>query len=314
MRKKKPSKLHSLLSISAYAAISIIWGTTYYAIFAALKGGIPPFILGTIRYALAGLLILIISIIRKDAKFESKFILSHLLVGIVMMGGGQAIIFWAQQYIASGYAAVLEASLPLWFVVLDGRTRAALLRSKMIVAGLLIGFLGILLLFFNQLRIDRPANSTMAIFGAATMIAACIFWALASLYSVRKYQGIPLLAGLVWQIFGGLIFCLVTSSILGEWQPFELSRVATRAWIGVGYLAVAGSVVALMAYYWLLRQWPSAVVGTYAYINPVIAVIIGYFVANEKFGIYQFFGMIAVLLAAWMVNTGRGRLDIKESK
>jgi drug/metabolite transporter (DMT)-like permease len=208
----------------------------------------------------------------------------------------------------------LEASLPLWFVVLDSRTRGSMFRNKMIVAGLLLGFLGILLLFFNQLRTDGRDTGTMAIFGALAVIASCIFWALASLYNVRKFHDTPLLAGLVWQISGGLVFCLITSGILGEWKKFEPVSVTRQAWLGVGYLAVAGSVIALMSYNWLLRQWPSAVVGTYAYINPVIAVIIGYFVANEAFGIFEFSGMVAILFAAWMVNKGRARINWEKER
>jgi len=303
----------SWLARLAYAAICIIWGTTYYAIFAALQGGLPPFVLGAMRYALAGLLILIISMVRKEAQFNRGFICSHLLIGIVMMGGGQAIIFWAQQYIASGYAAILEASLPLWFVVLDGRIRATLFRNKMIVAGLILGFLGILLLFFNHLGAGARGIGTMAIIGALVVIASCIFWALASLYTVKKFHDTPLLAGLVWQIFGGLIFCLIMSGILSEWKQFEPVRVTARAWQGAGYLAIAGSVIALMAYHWLLKQWPSAVVGTYAYINPVVAVVIGYFAANEELGVFEFSGMIAILFAAWMVNKGREQLAANEA-
>lgn len=294
---------HRTKEITAYAAICIIWGTTYFAILTGLKEGFQPFIMGSTRFFIAAVLFLMIGLFTKRMDFTLKFISQNMLLGVV--GGGQGLIFWAQQHISSGYAAILEASLPLWFIILDGTNRAHYLKNKKIIGGLLLGFTGIVLLFLKEIGHFSSTQSVFTIYGVIAVIASCICWVAASLYYARHFKDSTLVSGLTWQLFGGMFCCFVIAGLIGEFSVENILPVNQKAWISVIYLAIAGSVCAFLSYHWLLGQWPSAVVGTYAYINPVIAVMLGYFAASEKIIFNQLIGMGFILIAAFIVNKNR---------
>ncbi len=302
------NKTPNNFAILCYLAICIIWGTTYYAISLALQHGIPPFMLGVLRFFLAGFLIVFIGFFKQQLVFKAEIILPNLLIGALMMGGGQGLIFWAQQHIASGYASIIEASLPLWFVLLDNHERKNYLNNNKIITGLVIGFIGILLLFITQLM-PGSFHNNMAFLGVVASFLSCICWVVASLHYKKRFPATPLMATIGWQLFGGMICCLLLSILTKEIAGFSISKIVTNAWICVFYLAVAGSVVAFMAYQYLLRHWAPAIVGTYAYINPLIAVLIGHFVAAEIVNVYQLAGMMTILAAAYLINKGRQDLS-----
>ncbi len=296
---------YKIKEIVAYAAICIIWGTTYFAIMTGLKEGFQPFIMGSTRFVIAAFIFLFIGLLTKRMNFNLKFIFQNMLLGIVMMGGGQGLIFWAQQYISSGYAAILEASLPLWFVVLDGANRGQYLKNNKIIGGLILGFIGIVLLFFKEMGHFSSSQSVNTLYGASAVIASCICWVAASLYYARHFRNSALISGLSWQLIGGTFCCIIIAGLTGEFSVAHIFPASQKAWLSVIYLAIAGSVCAFLSYHWLLRQWPSAVVGTYAYINPVIAVLLGYFAASEKIVMNQLIGMGFILIAAFIVNKNR---------
>lgn len=297
------------LPLLAYAAICIIWGTTYLAASIALKAGFSPFILGTIRFLIAGMLLLAAGLISRKLEFNSSSILNNLALGIIMMGGGQGLIFWAQQYISSGYAATLEASLPLWFIILDGQNRKSYFQNKLVIMGLLLGFIGVVLLFLKQINNLSSMTFIQSIYGSTAIILSCICWVGPSLYYSRNFKKSALLNDLCWQIFGGMLCCIAVSSLTGEWIKFNVSNLSSNGWLGVIYLALAGSIGAFVSYHWLLRQWPAARVGTYAYINPLIAVVLGYFVLSESINFYQLIGMVFILVAAFIVNKYKAELS-----
>jgi drug/metabolite transporter (DMT)-like permease len=299
------SKIYKSREILAYAAICIIWGTTYFAILTGLKEGFQPFIMGSFRFCIAAVLFLMIGLWTKKMDFTPRFILQNMLLGVVMMGGGQGLIFWAQQHISSGYAAIIEASLPLWFVLLDGRNRNQYFKNKKIIYGLILGFIGIVFLFTNEINGFSSGQSLFVIYGILAVIASCVCWVGASLYYARHFKNSALISGLSWQLLGGMFCCIFIAGLSGEFTDFNFTILNQKAWFSVIYLALAGSVCAFLAYHWLLRQWPSAVVGTYAYINPVIAVVLGYFAASEKIIGNQLVGMGLILVAAFIVNRNR---------
>jgi len=303
------NKPNQYLPHLAYAAICIIWGTTYLAASIALKAGFSPFILGTIRFLIAGMLLLAAGLISRKLEFNSSSILKNLTLGIIMMGGGQGLIFWAQQYISSGYAATLEASLPLWFVILDKQNRKSYFQNKLVIMGLLLGFIGVVLLFLKQINNLSSMTFIQSIYGSTAIILSCICWVGPSLYYSRNFKKSALLNDLCWQIFGGMLCCIAVSSLTGEWIKFNVSNLSSNGWLGVIYLALAGSIGAFVSYHWLLRQWPAARVGTYAYINPLIAVVLGYFVLSESINFYQLIGMVFILVAAFIVNKYKAELS-----
>ncbi len=301
-----PLKLTVLL---AFAAVYIIWGTTYLAIVIGLKS-FPPFILASIRYVTAAVILLAICAIKGEQIFIRSAVKS-MLTGAVVLTGGQAILFWAEKYIASGLTAVLVSTLPIWFVILDKSQWRNYFSNKYIIAGLITGFCGILLLFQKFLfGNSQDNNSKYQLLAVIVVLLSCIFWVSGSLYS--KYRPVPgsLFLKVGWQLTGGLASCLIISFLFGEYKIFSFAQVTASSWAAVLYLAIAGSIVAFGAYTWLIKVKPAAVVGTFAYVNPVIAVLAGCLIANEKVSVYQLSGMVIILVAAFLIN----KKDLSDAK
>jgi drug/metabolite transporter (DMT)-like permease len=293
----------------AFAAIYIIWGTTYLAIKIGI-GFIPPYIMATLRYLIAGGLLLIFCLIKRESIFSTN-ILQNILLGAFIMTFGQATAFWAEKYISSGLTAVFNSLLPICYIVTDRRNWANYRKSKLTILSIGLGIVGIAILFISPAPASESHTGFITVLASAITVAACFCWAAGSLYYKYHNKTGSLYANVGWQLVGGMICCLIISAIAGEWQNFNYRSVPLNAWAAVLYLAIAGSIVALIALYWLLARRPAAVVGTYAYVNPVIAVLLGYLIADERISFIQIFGMIVILVAAYIANrvkfaTGNG--------
>jgi drug/metabolite transporter (DMT)-like permease len=285
----------------AFAAIYIIWGTTYLAI----KIGIeffPPYLMASLRYLLAGALLLGYCLVRGESIFATNT-RQNILLGAFIMTFGQATAFWAEKYISSGLTAVFSSLMPICYIIIDKRHWKNYARSKWTILSIGLGFLGILILFIRPAAASESTTGFITVLASATIVIGCFCWAAGSLYHKYHVRGGSLYANVGWQLVGGMICCLIISAIAGEWPGFNLGTVPWLGWASLFYLAIAGSIVALIALYWLLARRPAAVVGTYAYVNPVIAVILGYFIAGEKISLIQVLGMITIIVAAFIANS-----------
>lgn len=288
------------LIILAFATIYLIWGTTYVTILIGLED-IPPFILATIRFVLAGVLLIGWCQLKGEPLPEMRSLKQNALLGVVMLAGGQSILFWAELYIPSGYAAILVATIPIWFVILDKNQWSHYFSNKYIISGLIIGFLGILLLFKERLDASLYTDP-MGLIASVAVLFGSICWVSGSLYYRYHPTSGSVFSNLGWQMLGGAVFCFFISLITGEWEQFSLGAVGWEAWAAVVYLALVSSIIALVAYYWLLGQMPAALVGTYAYVNPVVALLLGWLIANEIISFFQLSGMIVILCGAVLIN------------
>jgi drug/metabolite transporter (DMT)-like permease len=297
LTKKKPA---FLLILIAFASTYIIWGTTYLAILIGLET-LPPFFMAAMRFLMAGLVLLIIAGARKE-NIWIPGMFKNMLLGIVILTGGQGLLFWSEQYIPSGYAAILVSTLPLWYVILDRKNWSSYFKNKLILTGLILGFLGILLLFEKYIG---AANRTgiLQVMGLHAVLLACICWASGTLYFKNRISQGSMFLNLGWQLMGGFLSSLLIGYLSGELKSFSLSAVSMNSWLATLYLAVAGSLVAFIAFNWLMTVRPAAIVGTYAYVNPVIAVLLGWLMANEKISLLQVVGMCIILLSAFLVNS-----------
>jgi drug/metabolite transporter (DMT)-like permease len=287
--------------ILAFAAIYIIWGTTYLAIKIGLES-MPPFMMATIRYLIAGLFLLILCVLKGESIFSGN-VFGKMVLGAFMLLLGQAVLFWAEKYISSGLTAVFGSTLPIFYIIADRRHWKNYFRNKLTLASILMGLIGILILFINPSDHTEPEYSTgMTILASVVCVGSCFCWAAGSLYYKYHKKSGSLFENVGWQLMGGMISCMIVSFATGEWNHFSFHSVTLHALLATIYLAIAGSIIAFIALYWLLGKRPAPVVGTYAYINPVIAVILGYFIANEKITGLQIFGMIIILVAAWLAN------------
>jgi drug/metabolite transporter (DMT)-like permease len=293
----------------AFAAIYIIWGTTYLAIKIGIEF-LPPYIMASIRYLIAGVLLLTFCTIRGESIFSTD-IRQNLLLGAFVMTLGQATAFWSEKYISSGLTAVFNSLLPICYIIADRKNWVNYRKSKLTLLSIGLGIVGIIILFISPAAASESHRGLITVVASAVTVASCFCWAVGSLYYKYHNTSGSLFGNLGWQLLGGMVSCLIISWFAKEWSGFDLGSVPWRGWAAVFYLAIAGSIVALIALYWLLARRPAAVVGTYAYVNPVIAVLLGYMIANEKITLIQIFGMVVILVAAYIANqvkftTGNG--------
>ncbi len=286
--------------ILAFAAVYIIWGTTYLAIRIGIES-MPPFIMAGLRYIIAGVLMLAYIKIKGEVLFD-KTIVSNILLGAFMLTFGQGTIFWAEKYVPSGLTAVLISVAPIWYIIADRKHWRSYFTSKLTMFSILLGLVGVWVLFKDQAVIDNSGASSMLIIATIVIILSCLCWVMSSLY--YKYNHTPgsLFKNIGWQMMGGAVTCLLVGLPTGEWAQFHIADVTSRSWGALFYLAIAGSIVAFTAMFWLLERKPAAIVGTYAYVNPVIAVLLGYLVANEAISTIQIIGMMVILIAAYLAN------------
>lgn len=284
----------------AFMAVYLIWGTTYLAIKIGLEH-IQPFIMASLRFLIAGFLLLSFCLVKRETIF-SKEAFRQMLLGAFMLTFGQAILFWAEQYITSGMTAVFSATLPICYLLTDSRNRKNYFSSNLTLFSLFLGLFGILILFSGQLNIGSQQTNIRSVIASLTVLGSCFCWAAGSLF--YKYQPTEgsLFCNVGWQLIGGTISCSFISLIKGELQNFRFSEVPLSCYGVICYLAVAGSIIALCASYYLLNVRPAAIVGTYAYVNPIIAVLLGYLFAGEVLTISQVIGISIILIAAYSAN------------
>jgi drug/metabolite transporter (DMT)-like permease len=291
------------LVLSAFAAVYLIWGSTYLAIFMAIKT-IPPFFMAGARFLIAGLILLIYALLKGDQIPDIKSVWKISLAGILMLSVGNAFLAWTEQYLPSGLAAILVATVPLWFVLFDKRQWKFYFSNKQIILGLIVGFAGVILLFAGKSSADL-FNSRIKIISLIVLFVCTIGWTVGSLYS--KYQkingstlmkvAIQMLAAGVVNFFGGLA--------LREQQGFILKNISWQSVGALAYLIVMGSLVAYLAYVWLLSIRPASLVGTYAYVNPVVAVFLGWLIANEHVSIQKIIGLSIIIVGLVIVNISK---------
>ena len=296
-KKKLDSRIQVLL---AFAAIYIIWGTTYLAIKIGIRE-FPSFIMASIRYCLAGSILLGYCLLKKEKMFSHN-ILRNIVLGSFVMTFGQAIAFWSEKYISSGLTAVFNSILPICYILTDKRNWSFYKKSKLTLLSIGMGLVGIVILFIHPSGAEVHNTGIWSLIASIVAVASCFCWAIGSLYYKYHFKTGSLFGNLGWQLIGGMLSCAIIALIFGEWKIFHIQSITLTAWASVVYLAIAGSIVALFALYWLLARRPAALVGTYAYVNPVIAVLLGFFIAGERISLLQILGMVLIIAAAYIAN------------
>ncbi|HEX4441078.1 MAG TPA: drug/metabolite exporter YedA [Thermoanaerobaculia bacterium] len=260
----------------AFAAVYVLWGSTYLAIRVGVET-IPPFILAGTRHLTAGLLLYGWLRLRGTAAPERRQWIPAAIIGALMLLGGNGLVTWAEQRVSSGIAALIVASVPIWMTVIDAIHRRERPHG-VVLLGLAIGLGGIAFLiapgqFAGGTRVDP--------LGAAALLTAALMWSIGSLYGRRaKLPSSTLLATAMEMIAGGAVLFLA-SAVTREWGGFSLSAVSARSALSLSYLVVAGSLLGFTAYVFLLRATTPARVSTYAYVNPVVAVLLGWAMLGE---------------------------------
>lgn len=298
-----PKTASPIMVYLAFAIVYVVWGSTYFFIQKALAG-FPPFILGSFRFLIAGGLLMTYCALKGEQLFNKRNVKVAAIAGILMLGLGNGIVIWVEQFIPSGLVAIMVASAAIWFVILDKPKWKENLSSKSTLAGLIIGFIGVILLFGEQMiHSFNSHQSTKQIIGMSLLVVGPIAWAGGSLYAKYKTAAnSSVTVNTAWQMLAaGLMF--IPGSIFGsEYQTFQWSQVPLDAWLSIGYLIIFGSIAAFSAYVWLLKVRPATQVSTYAYVNPVVAILLSLCFTNEKITFIQIIGLFVILGSVLLIN------------
>ncbi len=288
----------------AYFLIYVVWGSTYYFIGVALRE-IPTFLLGALRFSIAGLLLLGICAWRGEKIFQATLIRRSALSGIVLLFVDMAVIMLAQRYVSSSLVAIVAASTAIWIMTLDVPMWKKNFRNLSTLIGVILGFIGVGMLYLEQLSWDNTPSQHHE-YGILILIAGCISWALGTLYT--KYRSsdaepINAFAGAAWQmIFASLLFWLC-AFVTGDFKQFDRTAIHSGSWFALVYLILFGSILAYSAYVWLLKVRPATEVATHAYVNPIVAVLIGVYAGGEQVSALQLIGLgliiVSVILVEW---------------
>lgn len=296
------AKRFSILLIAAFAAIYIFWGSTYLAIKYAIET-LPPFLMAGSRFIVAGSLLYLWARLSKDYEKPSfKHWRTSFVVGTLLLLGGNGCVVLAQHYISSSLAALLVATEPFWIVLLSWLWLKGARPNWKVALGLLIGFVGVYLLINGQNGSAADGGNNQLI-GAFLVIGAALSWATGSMYGLRATTPkSSLLTSGMQMLSGGAVLTLV-ATIKGEWTTFNIADVSTNSWFALAYLIVFGSIVGFTAYSWLLKNAAPAKVATYAYVNPVIAVFLGWLVAGESFTAQMLVGAGVIIGSVWLITS-----------
>jgi drug/metabolite transporter (DMT)-like permease len=281
-------------------ALYVIWGSTYLAIRIAIET-MPPFLMAAVRFAIAGALMYAFAIRRGDPDRSDRpgrrQWLAALIVGGLLLAGGNGMVSWGEQFISSGLAALLVATVPLWMVVLShvfGDERL----TWPVAVGVAVGLVGVAVL-------AQPSGSGNGVIGVVAVLLAAILWASGSVYARRAPLPRRPLVATSLEMLSGAAVLIVAAVATGELGQVHLAALSVRSVLALAYLVVFGSIVAFTSYVWLLKTTRPSIVGTYAYVNPAVAVVLGFVILGEPLTLPTIIGGGIIILAVAMIVTAR---------
>jgi drug/metabolite transporter (DMT)-like permease len=285
----------------AWIAVCISWGTTYLATRIGLES-FPPFVMAGTRHVIAGGILAAFVTARGIELPPRSSWGAHALLGTLMIGLGNGPLVWAQQFVPSGVAAVMVSMIPFWMVGVEAlMPNGERLRLPQL-AGLILGFGGIVLLTRSNLQTDG-SSGRQVVLGVAAIQCSCLGWSIGSAYAKRHKRHENVIAATSLQIiFGGAVLMLL-ASLTGEWSDV---RFTVRSSLAVAYLLVFGSFVGYVCYVYALKYLPISIVSLYAFVNPVIAVILGALLLNEPFTGRMAFATAIIFVAMVIVRSSAG--------
>lgn len=287
------------LVLIAFAAVYVVWGSTYLAIQIGIES-FPPLLLAGFRHLCAGLILYPILRWKTGIRPTAEHWKAAIVTGFLLLFVGNGGVSWAEQTVPSGVAALLVATVSLWLVILDWLRPGGIRPVARVVIGILLGFCGLVLLvgpahFGGSGRVDPG--------GAGILVVASLGWAIGSLYS--KHGGMPsspMLSVAMQGLAGGVVLLLV-GLFTGEFHGLHFAAITMRSWLALGYLIVFGSGIGFTAYIYILQKSTAARVGTYAFVNPVVALFLGWLIAGEAVSLRTVLAAGVILTAVILVIT-----------
>ncbi len=287
------------LVLMAFAAVYVVWGSTYLAIRIGIES-FPPLILAGLRHITVGLLLYPVLRRKTGIRPTAANWRTAAVAGALLLFVGNGGVSWAEQTVPSGIAALLVATVSLWLVIVDWLRPGGVRPAPRVAMGLLMGFVGLALLvgparLGGSQRVDPR--------GAAVLVVASLAWACGSLYS--KHGGMPSspMLGVAMQSFAGGAILLVAGLFVGEFHALHLGAISLRSWLALAYLIVFGSGIGFSAYIYILHKSTAARVATYAFVNPVVALFLGWLIVGEAITLRTVIAAAVILTAVILVIT-----------
>jgi drug/metabolite transporter (DMT)-like permease len=289
-------------TLIAFAIIYFVWGSTFYAIRVGVHE-VPPLLLAAGRFTIAGLILLVWAVAQGERLPRGAEWAATAIVALLIFVIDYGILFWAEERVPSGTAAVILATIPAFMALAEIiflRTERLSLRLG---AALLIGLAGVVVLVDPTLGLGGAPVYTL---GAAGLLVSAVSWSVAAVLSKKlPMPSSKVMSAAAQMLVGGLMLCIVAAAA-GEGRGFRPGAVSDGAWLALAYLIVAGSIVGFTAYTWLIHHQSPTKVGTYAYVNPVVAVVVGHFLGAEVLDLRTVLGTVLVLVSVIVITT-RGK-------
>jgi drug/metabolite transporter (DMT)-like permease len=288
-------------TVLAFSIIYFVWGSTFLAIRIGVRE-VPPFLLASMRFLVAGVVLFGWMRLKGTRSPSRREWASASLLAVCIFVLDYGLLFWAEQRVPSGIAAVMLATIPVFMAlseILFLRTQRLTFRLAL---ALLVGIGGVLVLVSRSLGLGEAPIDTA---GAVALVIAAVSWSIAS--ALNRKLPLPESKGMssgAQMLVGGILLA-VAAAAFGEFRGFHIEAVSRGAWFALAYLIVAGSIIGFTAYVWLLHHESPTKVGTYAYVNPVVAVIVGYFLGGETVGPRTLLGTLLVLVSVVVITTTR---------
>jgi drug/metabolite transporter (DMT)-like permease len=287
---------------AALILLYIVWGSTYLAIRFAIQT-IPPLLSAGTRFLVAGAILYIWSRLRGDPAPKRVEWRSASIIGFLLLTFGNGGLVWAEQRIPSGIAALFIATAPLWMVLIDALRPGGTRANWLTWFGVLVGLAGILILAYPwQAHTSSPSLDPL---GMVVLILAALSWSVGSLYSRKAPLPSSPLQGTGMEMLAGAGGLFILSTVLGEWHQLKVSAISLPSLGGLAYLILFGSCIGFVAYTWLLRNAPTPIVSTYAYVNPVVAIILGSLIAHEPLEVQGIISALIILAGVVLITTSK---------
>jgi len=295
----------------ALLMVYIFWGGTYLGMRVAIET-MPPFIMAGFRFVTAGLILYIWARLSGVERPKKEHWREMGIVGALLLLGGNGVVAWAEQLVPTGIASLIIATVPLWMILLNWAGKDGKIPNFGEIVGILLGLSGIGLLVMQST--GTTDDKSISPLGITALIFAAISWSIGSLYSRKaKQPNSPIMATALQMIVGGLLL-LGASIFLGEWTKLDLSQISLRSSIALGYLIIFGSIIGYNAYIWLLKNAEPSLASTYAYVNPVVALFLGWLLAGEQITIYSLFAAIIIITSVIIITVYRDRPNLNMDK
>ncbi|WP_340025736.1 EamA family transporter [Paenibacillus sp. FSL K6-1096] len=301
----RQTKVNSVYTVGiALLSVYLFWGGTYVGMKIAIET-MPPFLMAGVRFFAAGVVLYIISRLSGAKRPVGREWRASAIVGTLLLLGGNGMVAWAEQRVSSSIASLIVAAVPVWMMLMGWLGRGGKRPTAGVIAGIVLGLLGIAVLVFQPGK--GETGTATDLIGMITLLAASLSWAAGSMYSrSAAMPGSPLMSTAAQMLTGGALL-MVFSFFIGDWSRLDISGISPRSYLALAYLIIFGSIIGYTAYIWLLKNADAALVSTYAFVNPMVAVLLGWLLAGEQLTLNTLIAAVIIIGSVVLVTVFRGK-------